>query len=133
MKTTRRRFFLTSAAALAAAPTQAPAAPAPRPWSPMLSENLADVRPDTLRWLRQLGCRHVVFQGTDGVDADKKGYWVPGDIRVVKKACEEAGLVLESMMIPIDFYRQARLGPAVCARKKGRAADRAAFELTQQT
>jgi mannonate dehydratase len=77
---------------------------------PKLSENLADVNPDTLRWLKQLGCRHVIFQGTDRVDADKKGYWTAADVRPVKKTCEQAGLVLESMMIPIDFYRQARLG-----------------------
>src|SRR6266542_3194851 len=111
MNPTRRNFLLASAAAVAAAPA-APAEPAPRPgkWQPKLSENLADVNADTLRWLAQLGCKHVVFQGTDGVDADKEGFWAPGDVRVAKKACEEAGLVLESMMIPIDFYRQARLG-----------------------
>jgi mannonate dehydratase len=111
MNPTRRNFLLASAAAVAAAPA-APAEPASRPdkWQPKLSENLADVNADTLRWLAQLGCKHVVFQGTDAVDADKKGFWAPGDVRAAKKACEEAGLVLESMMIPIDFYRQARLG-----------------------
>jgi mannonate dehydratase len=109
MPPTRRNFLLTSAAALAAG--NAPAQPRrAEPWTPMLSENLADVQPETLRWLKQLGCKHVIFQGTDGVDADKKGYWSPGDVRVARKACEEAGVVLESMMIPIDFYLQARLG-----------------------
>src|SRR5262249_28505279 len=77
---------------------------------PKLSENLADVNPDTLRWLKQLGCQHVIFHGTDGVDTDRKGYWTTGDVRLAKKNCEAAGLVLESMMIPIDFYRKARLG-----------------------
>src|SRR5262249_32689526 len=109
MKTTRRGFLLGSAATLAAA-TQGRAAPRAEPWMPKLSENLADVNPDTLRWLKQLGCQHVIFQGTDGVDADRKGYWSNGDVRAAKKACEEAGLILESMMIPIDFYLQARLG-----------------------
>src|SRR5262249_22626491 len=107
---TRRGFVLATAAALSA--TAAPAAdgPNPGPWTPKLSENLADVSPETLRWLGQLGCKHVIFQGTDGVDKDRKGYWTPGDVRPVRKACEQAGLVLESMMIPIDFYLQARLG-----------------------
>jgi mannonate dehydratase len=109
METTRRGFLFGSAAALAAV-ARTPAAPRPEPWTPKLSENLADVNPDTLRWLGQLGCKHVIFQGTDGVDADRKGYWTAGDVRAAKKACEEAGLTLESMMIPIDFYLQARLG-----------------------
>ena len=110
MQTTRRRFLLASAATLGVVSEEVQATPPPARWMPKLSENLADVNPDTLRWLKQLGCRHVVFQGTDGVDADKKGYWTTADIRPVKKACEELGLILESMMIPIDFYRQARLG-----------------------
>jgi mannonate dehydratase len=76
----------------------------------MLSENLADVNADTLRWLHQLGCKHVIFQGTDGVDPDRKGFWAPEDVRAARKPCEAAGMVLESMMIPIDFYRKARLG-----------------------
>src|SRR5438094_10521366 len=108
MRTTRRTFLLSSAATLAAAPAQT--APPQGTWTPRLSENLADVNPETLRWLRQLGCRHVIFQGTDGVDPDRKGYWTAADVRLAKKNCEAAGLILESMMIPIDFYRQARLG-----------------------
>jgi mannonate dehydratase len=111
MKTSRRTFLLSSAAAtLAAVPAPARAAPRSEKWMPKLSDNLADVGPETLHWLAQLGCKHVVFQGTDGVDQDKKGYWTAGDVRAVKKNCEVAGLVLESMMIPIDFYRKARLG-----------------------
>jgi mannonate dehydratase len=112
MKTTRRDFLLASTAVAAAAPVQAAPPARPGKWLPKLSENLADVAPETLRWLAQLGCGHVVFQGTDGVDADRKGYWTVDDVRPVKKACQAAGLVLESMMIPIDFYRQARLGKA---------------------
>src|SRR5262245_58778554 len=111
MHTTRRQF-LYSTAALAGAPVGAQDKPAPATWAPKLSENLADCNPETLRWLAQLGCKHVIFQGTDHVDADKKGYWTPADIRPHKKACEAAGLALESMMIPIDFYLQARLGQA---------------------
>jgi len=112
MKTTRRHFLLASAAACAAFPTQAQNKPAAAKWTPKLSENLADCNPNTLRWLAQLGCKHVIFQGTDSVDTDKKGYWTPADIRPHKKSCEEAGLALESMMIPIDFYLKARLGQA---------------------
>jgi mannonate dehydratase len=110
MKPTRRTFLLSSPAALTAGGTAARAAPAPGKWTPKLSENLADVNPDTLRWLEQLGCKHVIFQGTDGVDRDRKGYWTAADIRPLRKRCADAGLVLESMMIPIDFYRKARLG-----------------------
>ena len=79
-------------------------------WKPRLSENLADVQPATLRWLAQLGCRHVIFQGTDSVDPDRKGYWTTDDVMRVKKSCDDAGMVLESMMIPIDFYKKARHG-----------------------
>jgi len=109
MPTTRRHFLLASAAGVAV-PTTAPAKPRAEKWTPKLSENLADVNPDTLRWLKQLGCKHVIFQGTDGVDTEKKGYWSNGDVRAVRKACEAEGLVLESMLIPIDSYRLARLG-----------------------
>src|SRR5436305_1686549 len=108
--TTRRTFLLSSAAALAAGPVAAQAPRKAETWTPKLSENLPDVTPESLRWLAQLGGKHVIFQGTDGVDAEKKGFWAPGDVRTAKKACEAAGLVLESMMIPIDFYLQARLG-----------------------
>src|SRR5262249_29087345 len=66
--------------------------------------------PETLRWLQQLGCKHVIFQGTDHVDTDKKGFWTTADVRPHKKNCDAAGMILESMMIPIDFYRKARLG-----------------------
>src|SRR5437773_5418422 len=81
-------------------------------WMPKLSENLADVNPSTLRWLKQLGCKHVIFQGTDRVDSKNKGYWTLADILPAKRNCDEAGLMLESMMIPIDFYRKARFGQA---------------------
>jgi mannonate dehydratase len=110
MKPTRRRFLASAALPLAGHAGAAAATPPGQPWRPILSENLGDLSPETLRWFAQLGGKHVVFQGTDGVDADRKGYWTPADVRAARKACEAAGLVLESMMIPIDFYRQARLG-----------------------
>jgi mannonate dehydratase len=81
-------------------------------WMPKLSENLNDVEPATLRWLKQLGCRHVIFQGTDDVDRGGKGFWTADDVAPIKKNCDTAGLALESMMIPIDSYKQARFGQA---------------------
>src|SRR3989442_15699946 len=113
MPTTRRHFLSASAATAATAvtvPAATGAAPLAARWMPKLSENLADVNPETLRWLKQLGCRHVIFQGTDGVDPDRKGYWTERDVREIKRSCDAAGMILESMMIPIDFYKKARLG-----------------------
>src|SRR5438552_1059204 len=110
MKSTRRSFFLSTAGALSVSATSAAEVPRQGLWTPKLSENLADVNPDTLRWLSQLGCKHVIFQGTDSVDTERKGYWAPGEVRAAKSSCEKAGLILESMMIPIDFYKKARLG-----------------------
>jgi mannonate dehydratase len=112
MKRTRRTFLLSSTAGLAALSVGAQAAARKEAWEPKLSENLADVQPATLRWLKQLGCRHVIFQGTDRVDTESKGYWTTEDVQRAKKNCDEAGMVLESMMIPIDFYRKARHGQA---------------------
>ena len=48
----------------------------------------------------------------DGVDQDDKGFWTADDVARAKKNCDEADLVLESMMIPIDFYKRARFGQA---------------------
>ncbi|MHC4797296.1 MAG: mannonate dehydratase [Planctomycetota bacterium] len=79
-------------------------------WEPKLSENLSEVSPETLRWLKQIGCKHVIFQGTDDVSPGHKGYWTLPEVQRVKKNCDEAGLILESMMIPINFYYKARLG-----------------------
>src|SRR5262249_51653569 len=110
MKPTRRKFLVTSAATLAAPSASGQRKPQSRAWMPKLSENLAEVSLSTLRWLKQLGCSHVIFQGTDHVDSENKGYWTETDVLPVKKNCDEAGLILESMMIPIGFYRRARLG-----------------------
>src|SRR5438094_3844937 len=113
MRTTRRHFLSASAATVATAatvPSKAQAALRGERWMPKLSENLADVKPDTLRWLKQLGCKHVIFQGTDNVDLQKKGFWNVQDVQWAKKSCDDAGMILESMMIPIDFYKKARFG-----------------------
>jgi mannonate dehydratase len=79
-------------------------------WDPIISENLGDAEPSTLRWLAQLGATHVVFQGTGRVDTDQKGYWTVDDVLRQKKNVVDAGLVLHSMMLPIRSYMQAQLG-----------------------
>ncbi len=113
MRLSRRNLLKSSAAALALPSMRAQTGVAARrkyAWMPKLSENLNDVNLSTLKWLKQVGCNHVILQGTDWVDADKKGYWSVDDVRRVKAACNEAELTLESMMLPIDSYRAARLG-----------------------
>ena len=47
---------------------------------PKLSDNLPDCDIATLKWLRQMGCTDVIFQGTDEVDTAKKGYWTKEDV-----------------------------------------------------
>ncbi len=85
-------------------------------WMPKLSENLHDLSPANLRWLRQMGCQHVIFQpsarlpAVELVEAAKRGYWTVADIMPLKKRCDEAGMTLESMLLPWDFNRKARLG-----------------------
>jgi hypothetical protein len=44
------------------------------------------------------------------VDAAKKGYWTADDVRSAQKACADAGLNLEAMMLLLEFYRHALLG-----------------------
>jgi mannonate dehydratase len=112
MKSTRRQILLFPALAFTSSPSAAQKKSVTTNWSPKLSENLADVSPPTLRWLKQMGCHHVIFQGTDEVDTGQKGFWTVEEVLRAKKNCDEAGLVLESMMIPIDFYLKARLGQA---------------------
>ena len=51
-----------------------------------------------------------MFQGTDHVDASRKGYWTKDDILYHKSKCDEAGVELLSMMIPIGLYTNARFG-----------------------
>jgi mannonate dehydratase len=110
MKPTRRTLVLSAAAGAAFAQAPRSGLRKPDTWSPKISENLNDVDPNTLKWLKQVGCTTVIFQGTDNVDADKKGYWTFSDVMRAKKNCDEAGMTLYSMMIPIDTYLQARLG-----------------------
>ncbi len=114
MTSTRRNALKLAALAAASgsAPAVTPRGPRTYKWMPKLSENLPDCEIPTLKWLRQLGCTYVIFQGTDRVDRDRKGYWTKEDIRPHKANCEQMGMMLESMMIPIDFYRKCRLDQA---------------------
>jgi mannonate dehydratase len=109
---TRRDTFKLSlmAAGQALGRAETPRGPRQYRWMPKLSENLPNCQVSTLKWLRQLGCTYVIFQGTDQVDTARKGYWTKEDVLPHKRQCEEMGMILESMMIPIDFYKKARLG-----------------------
>lgn len=111
MMSTRRNALKLGALAAASGSASAvtPRGPRTYKWMPKLSENLPDCEIPTLKWLRQLGCTYVIFQGTDRVDRDHKGYWTKEDIRPYKANCEQMGMTLESMMIPIDFYKKCRL------------------------
>jgi len=111
MKITRRGALLSPLVAMAV-PFAAWNAPERRDaGNPKLSENLPDLTPASLRWLKQLGCKHVIYQDdADLIDPSHKGYWTAAEIQGAKKACEEAGLILESMLIPIKYYPKARRG-----------------------
>lgn len=110
MRTTRRAMLMTAIGApLVPRASSTPPAEARR-WNPVVSENLHNVEPSTLRWLKQLGLKHAVFQGTGHVDADNKGYWTTADVLRHKRMCDQEGVVLSSMMIPIEFYTAARFG-----------------------
>ncbi len=78
-------------------------------WLPKLSERVSDVEPGTLRWLSQIGCKHVYLDASR-VDREKKGYFSVEDVRLVKKSCDDAGLALEVMTMPNIMFRLAMLG-----------------------
>jgi len=78
-------------------------------WTPKISENIGSVDDLTLAWLAQLGCEWVVLQGTDWVDQEGKGYWTPADIKPIQKRCQEFGLELYSLMIPLDWLMSPML------------------------
>ena len=109
MKTTRRTFLAAAGTAPLLA-RSATAADRRGDWNPIVSENLHNVEYETLRWLKQLGLKHAVFQGTDHVDASGKGYWTKDDVLYHKHKCDAAGIELVSMMIPIGLYTSARFG-----------------------
>ena len=77
------------------------------PWEPKLSENLYNLNDSMLRWMAQIGHKHVVLQD-DGrsVDLDNKGYWTVEDIRIAQKRCEEFGMELASLLIPLRWYNK---------------------------
>ncbi len=71
---TRRGVILASAmVGRAAAEPQRRVTPSSGAWLPKLSERIGNVyNPAELRWIRQLGARHVVWDGPQ--DLDRKGY-----------------------------------------------------------
>ncbi len=83
------------AMAVPAAAARQKSAPSSGPWLPKLSERISDVYDaSALRWLRQLGARHVVW---DAANPGEKGYLTAGEILKAKQACREVDLTLEAM------------------------------------
>ncbi len=115
MKPTRRTM-LTSSALGITAPVVGTPRPAKNMWKPKLSDNVHDLSTSSLRWLVQLGCKHVVFQpslrlpAVEMLEANRRGYWTPEDIKPLVRRCQEFSLQLESMMLPPGFYEKVRLG-----------------------
>jgi mannonate dehydratase len=71
-------------------------------WLPKLSERIGTVGdPAALRWLRQLGARHVVL---DNAGTGTKGYLTAAEILKIKQSCQDADLTLEVM--PLAGSRQ---------------------------
>ena len=109
----RRRFLQASAASAAWASGCSPERPpAPRSggsWEPKVAENIGNLEESTLRWLAQLGHKWVVLQGTDSVDQDAKGYWTTQDIEPLRQRCQEFGMELYSLMIPISWLMSPML------------------------
>ena len=59
--------------------------------------------------MAQLGLEWVCLQGTDWVDREAKGYWSPEDIELLQKRCDDHGLKLYSLMIPLDWLMSSML------------------------
>lgn len=115
---TRRRFLKSSASVAVGSALTAcsqPEAEAPSPktwWSPKVSENVGNLNDDTLTWMAQLGLEWVCLQGTDWVDREGKGYWSPEDIELLQERCDDHGLKLYSLMIPLDWLMSSMLDGA---------------------
>ena len=116
-----RRSFLGTAGATAALGAAfiehgcTGAAPSKPYWEPKLTDNLYRLDESRMRWLAQLGCKHVSLQDDgQGVDWDNKNYWTVGDIGIAQQTCAEFGLKLASMLIPMKWYRRN------CAGETGR-------------
>ena len=72
MKSTRRTF-LAAAGATPLLARSATAADRRGDWNPIVSENLHNVEYETLRWLKQLGLKHAVFQGNGSCRCERQG------------------------------------------------------------
>lgn len=115
--TSRRRFILSSSVAAAATAGSgcgdwASEEESTERWEPKLAQGVADLRPDTLRWIAQLGLKYVALEDADWVDREGKGYWSPEDIALVRQRCAEHGLELHSLMLPLDWLTSPMLALA---------------------
>ncbi len=80
-------------------------------WEPKISENLYRLDDSWMRWMAQLGHKHVVLQDDgQGLDIEDKGYWSAENIRVAQKKCLDFGMELSSILLPIRWYRNACAG-----------------------
>ncbi|MFC1650260.1 mannonate dehydratase [Candidatus Latescibacterota bacterium] len=80
-------------------------------WNPKISENIGSLDDSTLRWMAQIGLKHVVLQDNgQNIDRDGKKFWTVKDIQVAQQKCAEFGLELTSTIIPIQWYRKNSLG-----------------------
>ena len=105
----RRGMLLAPATAAVAAAVQGQKkAASSAAWQPKLSERLGNLTPSSLRWLRQIGAQHVVW---DARDPDRKGYLTTAEIQSAKKSCQDADLTLEVMTLP-GSLQQVMLGRA---------------------
>ena len=115
--TSRRRFMGialsgASIAGISAANVMCgPAALNKSPWDPKISENLYRLDDSWLRWMAQLGHKHVVLQDDgQGIDYENKGYWSQENIKTAQKKCAEFGMELSSILLPMRWYRGACAG-----------------------
>ena len=102
----RRGVLLVPAMVAAAASQEQKKTGSSGAWLPKLSERMGSLDPSALRWLRQLGAQHVVW---DAREPDAKGYFTAEEILSAKKTCQDADLALEVMILP-NTYQLAMLG-----------------------
>ena len=80
-------------------------------WEPKISENLYRLDDSWLRWMAQIGHKHVVLQDDgEGIDKEARGFWIPQDIKAAQEKCGEFGMELTSLLMPMKWYRQACMG-----------------------
>jgi len=106
----RRRLLGGSALLAGAGWGVARGAPAGGKWRPKIAENISGLDESTLRWMAQLGIEWVDLQGSETVDRDKKGWWSPEDVRAAVDRCQQFGLRIAIITVPIAWQMSAMLG-----------------------